>query len=77
MSPELSMSDWSNFIGFRIDGIDEEILNDRWLVWDRLDFDSFVSLETIFFFFLERTDHELIFVFISFFLYSFKKNLGI
>lgn len=75
MSPELSMSDWSNFIGFRIDGIDEEILNDRWLVWNRLGFDSFVSLETIFFF-LERTDHELIFVFISFFLYSFKKNLG-
>lgn len=61
MSPELSMSDWSNFIGFRIDDIDEEILNDRWLVWDRLGFDSFVSLETIFFF-LERTDHELIFV---------------
>lgn len=45
------MSDLSNFIGFRIDGIDEEILNDRWLVWNRLGFDSFVSLETIFFFF--------------------------
>lgn len=76
MSPELSMSDWSNFIGFRIDGIDEEILNDRWLVWNRLGFDSFVSLETIFFFFFGENGSRVNFCIYIFFLYSFKKNLG-